>query len=179
MYVSGGLIPFYIVLRGLGLINTFGVYIIPGMLNVYFMLIMINFYKTIPASLYEAAWMDGANDMTVFIKVALPLSKAPLAAVALFFAVNQWNSWIDSVYYVTKDHLRPMSYLMMQIINKSATASSVTNAQSMGYAASALQSTTTSLQMAAMVLAVAPILAIYPFLQQYFVKGIMIGSVKE
>jgi len=179
MYFSGGLIPYYILLKSLGFINTFWVYIIPGMLNVYFMLIMINFYQTIPQSLYESAWIDGANDLVVFIKIALPLSKASLATVGLFFAVNQWNSWIDSVYYVTKDSLRPMSYLMMQIINKSATASSVTNAQSMGYAASALQSTTTSLQMAAMVLAVTPILAIYPFLQKYFVKGVMIGSIKE
>jgi len=179
MYFSGGMIPFYILLKSLVLINTFWVYIIPGMLNVYFMLIMINFYQSIPQSLYESAWIDGANDLIVFIKIALPLSKASLATVGLFFAVNQWNSWIDSVYYVTKDSLRPMSYLMMQIINKSATASSVANAQSMGYAASALQSTTTSLQMAAMVLAVAPILMIYPFLQKYFVKGVMIGSVKE
>lgn len=179
MYFSGGMIPFYILLRSMGLVNTFWVYIIPGMLNVYYMLIMINFYKTIPHSIYESAWIDGANDLTIFIKIALPLSKASLATVGLFFAVNQWNSWIDSVYYVTKDSLRPMSYLMMQIINKSATASSVTNAQSMGYAASAMQSTTTSLQMAAMVLAVAPILVIYPFLQKYFVKGVMIGSVKE
>lgn len=179
MYFSGGLIPFYILLKNIGLINSFWVYIIPGMLNVYFMLIVINFFKTIPHSLYEAAWIDGANDLTVFLKIALPLSKPALATIALFFAVNQWNSWIDSVYYVTKNNLRPMAYLMMQIINKSATASSITNAQSMGYASSALQSTTTSLQMAAMVMAVVPILAIYPFLQKYFVKGVMIGSVKE
>lgn len=179
MYFSGGLIPFYILLKSIGLVNTFWVYVIPGMLNVYYMLIMINFFKTIPKSLYEAAWLDGANDFTIFIRIALPLSKASLATVALFFAVGQWNSWIDSVYYVTKDSLRPMSYLMMQIINKSATASSVTNAQSLGYASSAMQSTTTSLQMAAMVLSVAPILCVYPFLQKYFVKGVLIGSVKE
>lgn len=179
MYVSGGLIPFYILLKNIGLTNTFWVYVIPGMLNVYYMLIMVNFFKTIPKSLYEAAWLDGAGEVRVFLKVALPLSKASLATIALFFAVSQWNSWIDSAYYVTKDYLRPMAYLMMEIINKSSTASMVSDAQSMGYISSAMQSTTTSLQMAAMVLSVAPILMIYPFLQKYFVKGVMIGSVKE
>lgn len=178
MYFSGGLIPFYILLKSLGLLNTFWVYVIPGMLNVYYMLILVNFFQTIPRSLYESAWLDGAGDIRVFLQIALPLSKASLATIALFFAVSQWNSWMDSVYYVTKDELRPMSYLMMEIINKSATASTVTNAQALGYASSALQSTTTSLQMASMVLAVVPILAVYPFLQKYFVKGVMIGSVK-
>ena len=178
MYFSGGMIPFYILLKSLGMLNTFWVYVIPGMLNVYYMLILVNFFQTIPMSLYESAWLDGAGDVRVFFQIALPLSKASLATIALFYAVSQWNSWMDSVYYVTKDELRPMSYLMMEIINKSATASTVTNAQSMGYAASAMQSTTTSLQMASMVLAVTPILIVYPFLQKYFVKGVMIGSVK-
>lgn len=178
MYFSGGMIPFYILLKSLGMLNTFWVYVIPGMLNVYYMLILVNFFQTIPKSLYESAWLDGAGDIRVFLQIALPLSKASLATIALFYAVTQWNSWMDSVYYVTKDELRPMSYLMMEIINKSATASTVTNAQSMGYAASAMQSTTTSLQMASMVLAVAPILAVYPFLQKYFVKGVMIGAIK-
>ncbi len=178
MYFSGGMIPFYILLKSLGMLNTFWVYVIPGMLNVYYMLILVNFFQTIPRSLYESAWLDGAGDLRVFFMVALPLSKASLATIALFYAVTQWNSWMDSVYYVTKDELRPMSYLMMEIINKSATASTVTNAQSLGHAASAMQTTTTSLQMASMVLAVAPILAVYPFLQKYFVKGVMIGSVK-
>lgn len=178
MYFSGGLIPFYILLKSLGLLNTFWVYVIPGMLNVYYMLILVNFFQTIPRSLYESAWLDGAGDIRVFLQIALPLSKASLATIALFFAVSQWNSWMDSVYYVTKSELRPMAYLMMEIINKSATASSMMTAQAQGYAASAMQSTTTSLQMASMVLAVVPILAVYPFLQKYFVKGVMIGSVK-
>ena len=114
----------------------------------------------------------------MFLQIALPLSKASLATVALFYAVGQWNSWMDSVYYVTKDELRPMAYMMMQIVNKFSAAAAMDNAQSAGYAASAMESTTTSLQMAAMVLGVAPILAVYPFLQKYFVKGVMIGSVK-
>ena len=178
MYFSGGLIPFYILLKSLGLLNTFWVYVIPGMLNVYYMLILVNFFQTIPRSLYESAWLDGAGDIRVFLQIALPLSKASLATIALYFAVSQWNSWMDSVYYVTKSELRPMAYLMMEIINKSATASSMMTAQAQGYASSAMQSTTTSLQMASMVLAVVPILAVYPFLQKYFVKGVMIGSVK-
>lgn len=179
MYFSGGLIPFYILIKNLGMLNTFWVYVIPGMLNVYYMLIMVNFFQSIPKSLYESAWLDGAGHIRVFLQIALPLSKASLATIALFYAVTQWNSWIDSVYYITKDFLRPMSFLMMEVINKSATASMITNTQSAGYAASAAQSTTTSLQMASMVLAVTPILAVYPFLQKYFVKGVMLGSIKE
>ena len=136
--------PVYAVIRTLGLINTFWVYVIPGMLGVYYMLILVNFFQSIPKSLYESAWLDGAGDISVFFRIALPLSKASLATVALFYAVGQWNSWMDSVYYVTKPELRPMAYMMMQIVNKFASAEAVTNAQTMGYAASAMESTTTS-----------------------------------
>ena len=178
MYFSGGMIPFYIVLRSLKMLNTFWVYIIPGMLNVYFMLIMINFYRELPRAMYESAWLDGASDMTLFLRIVFPLSKASFATIALFFAVNQWNAWLDSVYYVTNRELRPIAYLMMEIINQADAQKTVTDAVAQGYASSTISSTTKSLQMAAMMISVAPILAIYPFLQKYFVKGVLIGSVK-
>ena len=178
MYFSGGMIPFYILLRSINMLNTFWVYVIPGMLNVYYMLIMVNFYRSIPTSLYESARLDGAGDMVIFARIALPLSKAALATIALFFAVAQWNAWVDSVYYVRRAELRPLAYLMMDIINRSASQSTITDATALGFISSALSTTTSSLQMAAMVMAVFPILAIYPFLQKYFVKGVMIGSVK-
>lgn len=178
MYFSGGMIPFYIVLRSLKMLNTFWVYIIPGMLNVYFMLIMINFYRELPRAMYESAWLDGASDMTLFFRIVFPLSKASFATIALFFAVKQWNAWLDSVYYVTNRELRPIAYLMMEIINQADAQKTVTDAVAQGYASSTISSTTKSLQMAAMMISVAPILAIYPFLQKYFVKGVLIGSVK-
>jgi putative aldouronate transport system permease protein len=178
MYFSGGMIPFYVLLRSIHMLNTFWVYVVPGALNVFYMLIMINFYREIPASLFESAALDGAGDFRQYIHIALPLSKAPLATIALFFAVNQWNSWIDSVYYVQKASLRPMAYLMMEVINKSASMTTFNPQLAVSSAANAISTTTTSLQMAAMVLAVFPILAVYPFLQKYFVKGVMIGSVK-
>ena len=177
MYFGGGMIPFYILLKSLKMLNTFWVYVIPGMLDVYYMLILVNFYQSLPKSLYESAWLDGAGDLTVYFRIVLPLSKASLATIALYYAVGQWNAWMDSVYYVTSSELRPMSYLMMDIIQRSATMSTMEKAQ-MGYASRALKTSTTSLQMASMVLAVVPILAIYPFLQKYFVKGVMIGSIK-
>ena len=179
MYFSGGMIPFYILLRSINLLNTFWVYVIPGMLDIYYMLILINFYKKLPESLFESARLDGAGDFRVFFQIALPLSKASLATVALFFAVGQWNSWLDAVYYVQRKELRPLAYLMMDIINRSAAMSRVTDATTLGYASQAMSTTTSSLQMAAMVTAVFPILAVYPFLQKYFVKGVMIGSIKE
>jgi putative aldouronate transport system permease protein len=183
MYFGGGMIPFYVLLRSIGMLNTFWVYVIPGMLNVYYMLIVINFYRTIPYSLYESAKLDGAGDLRLYINIALPLSKASLAAIALFFAVNQWNAWLDSVYYVQKAALRPLAYLMMDVINRSARLSQMyetASAAAIDMASSAVSATTTTaLQMTAMVLAVFPILMIYPFLQRYFVKGVMIGSIKE
>jgi putative aldouronate transport system permease protein len=179
MYFGGGMIPFYILLRSIHFLNTFWVYVVPGMLNVYYMLIMINFYRTVPVSLYESARLDGAGDWRLYLNIALPLSKAPLATIALFFAVGQWNSWLDSVYYVQKASLRPLAYLMMDVINRSATMTTVSQGASYNMGASAIATTTSSLQMAAMVLAVFPILVVYPFLQRYFVKGVMIGSIKE
>lgn len=179
MYFGGGMIPYYILLKNIGMINSFWVYVIPGMINVYYMLVLVNFFQEIPKSLYESAWLDGAGNIRVFLQIALPLSKACLATIALFYAVGQWNSWLDSAYYVTKDYLRPMAYLMMQIINKSMVSSAeASSSQASVYAASAARTTTISLQMASIVVAVFPILAVYPFLQKYFVKGVMIGSVK-
>jgi putative aldouronate transport system permease protein len=183
MYFGGGMIPFYVLLRSIHMLNTFWVYVIPGMLNVYYMLIVINFYRTIPSSLYESARLDGAGDLCLYVNIALPLSKAPLATIALFFAVGQWNAWLDSVYYVQKANLRPLAYLMMDVINRSARISQMyegASAAAVDMASNAISATTTTaLQMAAMVLAVFPILLIYPFLQRYFVKGVMIGSIKE
>jgi putative aldouronate transport system permease protein len=183
MYFGGGMIPFYVLLRSINMLNTFWVYVIPGMLNVYYMLIVINFYRTIPFSLYESARLDGAGDLHLYVSIALPLSKASLATIALFFAVNQWNAWLDSVYYVQKASLRPLAYLMMDVINRSARLSQMyetASAATVDMASSAVSTTTTTaLQMTAMVLAVFPILMVYPFLQRYFVKGVMIGSIKE
>ena len=178
MYFSGGIIPYYVLLKFIHLLNTFLVYVVPGMLNVYFMLIMITFYRELPSALYESAWLDGAGELRVFFRIALPLSKAPLAVIALFFAVGQWNAWIDTVYYVQRKELRPLAYYMMDIINRSMAMSKLSNAASISHASQLMSTTSSSLQMAAMVFAVFPILAVYPFLQKYFVKGVMIGSVK-
>lgn len=172
MYVSGGLIPFYFILRLLGLVNTFYVYIIPGMLNLYFVMVGINYFRTIPDGLFEAAHIDGASEFRIFWQIVLPLSLPFLATLALVSAVGQWNSWIDSVYYVSDKTLRPMAYLMVTLINRTQSTSTID-------VGSAVQLTSLTSQATAVVATVAPILILYPFLQKYFVQGLMIGSVKE
>ncbi len=173
MYVSGGLIPFYVILRLIGLLDTFGVYIFPTMLSLYFVLVGINFFQSIPESLYEAAELDGASEGRIFVRIVLPLSSAFVATLALFSAVGQWNSWLDSVYYVTDKRLRPMAYWMISIINRTQTN------QSSQDLSDTVSLTTMATQATAVIVAVAPILCVYPFVQKYFVKGMMIGSVKE
>lgn len=183
MYFSGGIIPYYVLLRGLHLTNTFGVYVVPALLNLFFLLVMISFFREIPESLHESANIDGANDLTVFIRIIIPVSMPAIATISLFMGVNHWNSWMDSAFFVRSKELRTMSYLMMEIINRSM----ISQAGAKGAVGVSVQEiaavsnaavTTKSLQMAAMVIAVVPILSIYPFLQKYFVKGIMLGSVK-
>lgn len=175
MYFSAGIIPQYILLKSLGLFDTFWVYIIPTMLNSFFIMVGISFFQEIPRDLYESARVDGANELTIFLRIVLPVSKPFLATIALFVGVNHWNSWFDSAFFVQDQSLKTMSNLMMELINKNQAG--YLTAQSA--AAKANSSVTSfSIQTAAMVISVAPIILVYPFLQKYFVKGIMIGSVK-
>lgn len=173
MYFSGGLIPYYVVLRSFGLLNTFGVYVIPSMLSTFFLLIAISFFREIPMELKESAYIDGANEFVIFFKIILPVSTPLLATMSLFLGVGQWNSWLDSAYFVQSNSLRTLTFRMMEIINKSNIP-----IESVGAAASASGVTNYSLQVTSMVVSIAPIVCVYPFLQKYFVKGIMLGSVK-
>lgn len=174
MYFSGGLIPYYVVLRALGLLNSFGVYVIPSMLSTFFLLIAISFFREIPLELKESAHIDGAGELLIFYRIILPVSMPLIATMSLFMGVGQWNAWLDSAYFVQSEGLRTLAYRMMEVINK---GNAPIDAIGAGQSASA-GVTSYSLQVAAMVVSIAPILCVYPFLQKYFVQGVMLGAVK-
>jgi ABC-type sugar transport system, permease component len=177
MYFSGGLIPFYVLLRNLNLLNTFWVYIVPSMLNTFFVITGINFFRSIPESMLEAARIDGAKEIQVFLRVVVPVSLPFLATLSLFCAVGQWNSWLDSAYYVRNANLQTLSYKMMTTINQAL--ASTANSSAAGQLSEAKTSSTFTVQATAMVISMLPIMCVYPFLQKYFVQGMMIGAVKE
>ena len=177
MYFSGGLIPYYVLLRRLGLLNTFWVYVVPGMVNTFFVMTGINFFASIPESMIEAAKIDGAREIKVLTKIVLPVSKPFLATLALFAAVGQWNSWLDSAYYVRDASLQTLSFKMMTTINQ--TLATAANADVAGQMSQANTATSFTVQATAMAVSMIPIMCVYPFLQKYFVQGMMIGAVKE
>jgi putative aldouronate transport system permease protein len=174
MNVSGGLIAYYVVLRGIGLLNTFGVYVIPTMLNLFFLMIAISFFRDIPPDLAESARIDGAGETFIFLKIVLPVSLPLLATMALFLGSGQWNSWLDSAYFVQDQSLRTLAYRMMEVVNQTMIGSDSQAAQF----TSKLGVTQFSVQVTAMVISVFPIMCVYPFLQKHFVQGMMLGSVK-
>lgn len=173
MYFSGGIIPQYVLLRSLNLINTFYVYVIPGALNTFFLTVGLSFFMNIPPSLRESAKIDGASEIAVFTKIILPISRPFVATLVLFIGVGHWNNWFDSTFFVRNKELMTLSFRMMEVINKTKVSATA--------AAAGISSTTTSLsvQAAAMIIAVVPIIMVYPFLQKYFVTGMFSGSVKE
>jgi len=178
MYFSGGLIPYFLVLRSLGLLNTFWVYVIPTMFSVFYCILAMSFFREIPRELYESATIDGARDITIFIKIILPVSKALLATLLLFAAVSQWNSWTDTAFFAPANRsLRTLSFLMREVINRNQIDldAGQTALDIMGRHATV---TSVSVQKAAMMIAIFPIICVYPFVQKHFVKGIMLGSVK-
>ena len=177
MYFSGGLIPYYVLLRSLGLLNTCWVYVVPGMVNAFFVMTGINFFASIPESMIEAAKIDGAREIKILTKIVLPVSKPFLATLALFAAVGQWNSWLDSAYYVRDISLQTLSFKMMTTINQ--TLASAANADAAGQISQANTATSFTVQATAMAVSMVPIMCVYPFLQKYFVQGMMIGAVKE
>lgn len=174
MYVSGGMIPEYLLLtRTLKLSNNFWVYIIPGLIWVYNVILMRSFIEGLPIALQEAAKLDGANDFTIWLKVILPLCTPSLATVALFLAVGQWNSFMDTYLYAR--NLPTLQYVLYEIMEQAtiqidphASSSQLKNAVS-----------PMSVRMAITIVATVPILVVYPFLQKYFVGGMTLGAVKD
>lgn len=181
MYFNAGLIPNYMLTKQLHLLNTFAVYILPGLVSAFNLIVVRTFMKTIPESLVESAAIDGAGDFRTFISVMLPLSAPVLATIALFSAVGAWNSWFDTfLYNGSSKNLTTLQYEMMKLLSATMNQGS-TNAAAMaarGEAASGMQ-TPVSTRAAITIVAAVPILCVYPFLQRYFVQGMTLGSVKE
>ncbi len=175
MFFGGGLIPFFLLLKDLHLLDTFWVYIIPTMFNFFNLLIFMAFFREIPASLEESAMMDGANDFVVFIRIILPLSKPVLATIALFTGVWHWNDYFFGVVYINKSSLQPIQTYLYKIV---AEAGSSRMAISNPVGVSKSNVTSNSIKYATMVVTTLPIVLVYPFLQKYFVKGVMLGAVK-
>jgi len=162
MYFSGGLIPTYILMRDLGLLGTFWVYVLPGLVNAFNVFVVRSYIDGLPFALQEAAKMDGASDWTIYWRVVLPLSKPVLATIALFVAVGQWNSWFDTyLYNGSEEHLTTLQYELMKVLQSTMTVSPE------------------SVKMAITIVVTVPILFVYPFLQRYFVKGMTLGAVKS
>lgn len=181
MYFSGGLIPYFLLIKNLRLYNTFWVYIIPGLFGIWNCILMTNFIRSIPEALEESARIDGANDLTIFFRIIAPVSMPVIATVMLFVGVGHWNDWYTTAFYTRDRTLRTASYILKELISK-ANLTSVLGSDA-ATAARAAESaarnyTAESLRMATMVVVVVPIVCVYPFLQKYFVKGVMIGSIK-
>lgn len=176
MYVNGGLIPTFILYKSLGLTNSFWVYILPGMVSAFNMLVIRTYMNGLPDSLEESAMIDGAGHLTIFIRIIAPLCKPVFATVALFIAVGQWNSWFDTMLYNRmNENLTTLQYELMKLLSSvSQQSGSIATAKY-----SSGQVTSTSVRAAATILTCIPIVALYPFLQKYFVSGLTIGGVKE
>ena len=176
MLFSGGLIPTYLVVSNLGLINSIWAMIFPGMISTYYVIIMKNYFSGLPQSLEDAAKIDGANDLKVLYKIYLPISKPFMATFALFYAVERWNEWWNAYLYISDKNIKPLQIYLRDILvnfsnQLSTQAQSVVNSQGKVYVQ--------SVQMATIVITMLPIMCLYPFLQKYFVKGVMIGAIKE
>lgn len=176
MFIGGGLIPTYMVIKNLHLLDSFWVLILPSAMSIWNVIIMMNFIKGLPRAIEEAAFVDGANHWQTLIKVILPMSKPSLASLLLFSMIGHWNAWFDGMFYMNNPNNYPMAtYLATQVINNNQTMTNMTPEQL------ALLSTLSekTVRSAQMFIAIIPILVVYPFLQKFFVKGITVGSVKE
>jgi len=174
MYFGGGMIPHYILIRDLNMINTMWSLIIPGLISTYNMILMRSFFSSIPEALREAAIVDGANDATTLVRIILPLSKSMLATIALFYAVGRWNGVQDGMIYIND----PSKYILqVRLKNIIISSTALTELMQEGQNNQTILQTQ-QVRSAALVFSLIPVMIVYPFLQKYFVKGVMIGSVK-
>ncbi len=177
MFFNAGIIPNYLVVKGLGLMDSMWALVLPTAISTYNLVVMRSFFEGIPIDLEEAAFIDGANEITIFWKIMLPLSKAALATVGLFYGVSMWNQWFNAMLYLQSDTKFPLQLIIRQIIMQNQMAAELA---AMGDTSMLTEQTTNSvsLKYATLFLSILPMLAVYPFIQKYFVKGVMVGSVK-
>ena len=175
LFFSGGLIPIFMVLKALGFLNTFNVYITPLLYSVFNMIILHNFFRTIPDEIHESAMMDSAGDFRIWLQIYLPLSKPALATIALWTAVFHWNAFFDSMLFTTDPDLMTLQLYLMKLIKESA---AITDSRGRIPLVVRQQYTPETIRLAAIMVSIVPIIMVYPFLQKYFVKGIFLGSLK-
>jgi len=176
MFFGGGMIPTYLLIRGIGLYNNFLVYILPSLFSIFNALIFLGAFRELPVSLEESAMLDGAGHFTLFFRIVLPVSMPVIAAICVFTAIGHWNSWFDTMMYTKKEGLNTMAHQFAQV------------AQAVQYLADKAKEVSgeqinatriyVSVQLAAMLIATAPVMVVYPFFQKYFVRGVMIGAIK-
>ena len=172
MFFTGGLIPNYVLVSGLGLRNTIWAIVLPNAINVFNLLVMKAFFESLPLDLEEAAAVDGLNTYGILRRIVLPLSKAVIATMVLFYAVSFWNSWFSAFLYMDQQNLFPVTVYLRNLIYGS------TGADYMGSAASDVVQADATIKSVTIVLTTVPILTVYPFIQRYFVSGVMLGAVK-
>ncbi|WP_235885342.1 carbohydrate ABC transporter permease [Paenibacillus cymbidii] len=173
MFFSGGLIPSYLLVQKLGMLNSIWALVIPGAISVWNMIIMRTFFQGIPAELYDSAQIDGANELTSLVRITLPLSKPIMATMAMFYAVGHWNSFFPAMIYLDEKVKFPL-----QIVLRNMVVMGEMSSQSQEISGVFASVTATNIKYAVIVIAVLPIVMIYPFVQKYFIKGTMIGSLK-
>ena len=175
MYFSGGTIPIYLNVKELGMINTQWSLIFPGLISTFNIIILKNFFEGLPYELNEAAYIDGANDFQILLKIYLPLSFSSIATLSLFYAVGKWNSFSDALYYINSRDLQPLQLKLYNLIKGGqAVEVSVQEGSSNDLASSISE----SIESATIIFATVPILVVYPFVQRYFVAGVTLGAVK-
>ncbi|MCR4588901.1 MAG: carbohydrate ABC transporter permease [Lachnospiraceae bacterium] len=176
MLFNGGLVPTYMIVKQLNLINRIWAMILPTAINTYYLIIMKNYFLQLPAGLMEAAKLDGANEAQILVKIAIPISKPFIATFALFYSVERWNEWYNALLYINVEKFAPLQIYLRDIL---IGLNSQLSAQAQQMLHSSQKVSTTVVQMATIVITAVPIICVYPFLQRYFVNGIMVGGLKE
>jgi len=179
MYFGGGLIPTYMIIKSLGLIDSFWVFIFPGTIGVFLMILVRTFIEQLPGEIEESAKIDGANDLQIFARIVMPLCVPVLATIGLFLAIGHWNAWYDSYIYTYKPELKTLQAVLVKILNQFQTGAMMTDAQQLAQSSKRIPVSSESIRMAVTMVATLPIILVYPFVQKYFVKGIMMGAIKN
>ena len=178
MYFGGGLIPTYLIIRRFGLINTFAVMVLPFCVSAYTVMVFRTFFAQLPVELRESAYIDGANDVRILFQIILPLSKPLLATFALFAVVGHWNGWFNAMLYLNDEWRMPLQILLRRVLIRAEVLDNFDSGGGLATQIAAGSINPKNIQMAITVVTMAPILAVYPFVQRYFVKGMLVGTIK-